>query len=83
MQSLRVKSKRRTGRFPRHDLSRPDGFETARTWILLPENGLEPLTKPAFHNGLGGWEREGEFKGIYRDIAGLELTNRLIKESPV
>ncbi len=73
----------RIGRLHRHDLPRPDGFETAHTWILLPENGLEPLTKPDFCNGLGRWKDKDGINGIYQDLAGLELTNRLIKESPV
>ena len=73
----------RIGRVHRHNLPRPDGFEIAHTWILLPERGLEHLTKPAFYNGLGGWNKEGGFNGIYQDLAGLELTSRSIKENPV
>ena len=73
----------RIGRLHRHDLPRPCGFETARALVLLPEDGLEPLTAPTFENGLGGWQEEdGGFNGIYSDLAGLELTHRLIMENP-
>ena len=74
----------RIGRLHRHDLPRPDGFETARAAVLLPEGGLDRLTKPAFCNGLGAWEAEGGgFNGIYLDLAGLELTRRLIVNRPI
>ena len=74
----------RIGRLHRHDLPRPVGFETARALVLLPEKGLDPLTKPDFENGLGGWTAgDGGFNGIYSDLAGLELTRRLILEKTV
>ena len=74
----------RIGRLHRHDLPRPSGFKTARTLVLLPEEGLDPLTKPDFANGLGGWiAGDGGFTGIYCDLAGLELTKRMILEDPV
>lgn len=69
----------RFGRLHRHDRARPLGFEQPRALIALPENGLEPLTKPSFFNGLGRWEGGG----IYMDLAGLEATRRLIEEHPV
>ena len=73
----------RIGRLHRHDLPRPCGFGAARALVLLPENGLERLTEPAFENGLGAWpEDDGGFNGIYCDLAGLELTRRLIVENP-
>ena len=73
----------RIGRLHRHTLPRPAGFESARTLVLLPEDGLDRLTSPDFENGLGGWNADGGFNGIYRDLAGLELTRRLIVGHPV
>ena len=66
----------RIGRLHRHDLSRPEGFKDACALVLMPEGGLDRLTAPNFENGLGGWKAEGGFNGIYRDLAGLELTRR-------
>ena len=67
----------RIGRLHRHELARPAGFEVARAVVLLPEDGLDRLTAPAFENGLGGWKADdGGFNGIYCDLAGLELTRR-------
>lgn len=68
----------RIGRLHRHPLSRPTGFEEARAVVLTPEDGLDRLTAPAFENGLGAWEDQGEFQGIYRDLLVVELTRRLI-----
>ena len=74
----------RIGRLHRHVLPRPAGFETARVVVLVPESGLDPLTAPAFDNGLGGWKTgDGGFNGIYCDLAVLELTRRLLTDSPV
>ena len=74
----------RIGRLHRHALLRPAGFETARVVVLVPESGLDPLTKPEFENGLGGWKTsDGGFNGIYCDLAGLELTRRLLTDNPV
>ena len=73
----------RIGRLQRHDLPRPAGFETACALVLLPEGGLGRFTVPTFENGIGGWNADGGFNGIYRDLAGLELTQRLIVEDPV
>ena len=74
----------RIGRLQRHRLPRPNGFETARVIVLMPENGLDHLAEPSFENGLGGWmESDGWFNGIYRDIVGLELTRRSVDEQPL
>ena len=74
----------RIGRLHRHVLPRPAGFETARVVVLVPEGGLDRLTAPAFANGLGGWKTgDGGFNGIYCDLAVLELTRRLLTDSPV
>ena len=72
----------RIGRLHRHVLARPVGFEAARAVVQLPEDGLDRLTAPAFENGLGGWKTDdGGFNGIYCDLAGLELTRRLIGDN--
>ena len=68
----------RVGRLHRHPLPRPDGFEQATAIVLLPDGGLDRLAAPAFHNGLGAWQGESGFNGVYRDLAGLELTQGLI-----
>ena len=68
----------RIGRLHRHPLARPDGFEQAAAVVLLPEGGLDKLAAPEFHNGLGAWRGDSGFSGVYRDLAGLELTRGLI-----
>ncbi len=74
----------RIGRLHRHELPRPAGFEAARVLVLLPEGGLDRLTAPAFENGLGGWKTgDGGFEGIYCDLAGLELTRRLVIDNRI
>lgn len=73
----------RIGRVHRHRLPRPHGFEEARVTVLLPEDGLDPLTAPAFENGLGTWDGPGGQGGIYQDLAVLELTRRLVDEHDV
>jgi CRISPR-associated endonuclease/helicase Cas3 len=69
----------RIGRLHRHDLARPEGFETPRCVVMTREGGLEPLLAPSFDNGLG-MLKDG---GIYPDLSVLELTRRLVKEHPV
>ncbi|MDQ1899654.1 CRISPR-associated helicase Cas3' [Paracoccus sp. WLY502] len=74
----------RLGRLHRHDLPRPAGFEDPRCLVLCPEDGLDPLTKPAFVNGLGAWKpADGSIQGIYLDLACLSLTEDLIASKPV
>ena len=73
----------RIGRLHRHALPRPDGFTEARVVILLPEDGLDRLAGPPFEfeNGLGAWKaKNGELHAIYGDLAGLELTRRLLSD---
>lgn len=72
----------RLGRLHRHILPRPAGFELPRAVLLTPEGGLDRLTKPAFENGLGGWESSEGLQGIYTDLLALELTRRLARKSP-
>ena len=72
----------RVGRLHRHEICRrPFDFDKARLVVLLPEGGLDPLAKPAFQNGLGAWETPEGINGIYRDLAGLELTWRAVVEN--
>jgi CRISPR-associated endonuclease/helicase Cas3 len=74
----------RIGRLHRHaSLSRPADFKIPECFVLSPENGLAPLLKPAFENGLGTWKEKGVLNGIYRDLSMLELTRRLLLEHPV
>ena len=73
----------RVGRVHRHHLPRPTGFEKARVVVLLLDGGLDRLTKPDFENGLGTWDGPAGRGGIYQDLAGLELTQRLILDSRV
>lgn len=74
----------RIGRLHRHDLPRPAGFQHPACLVLCPEAGLDPLTKPAFVNGLGAWmPKDGSIQGIYMDLACLSLTEGLIAAHPV
>lgn len=74
----------RLGRLHRHDLPRPQGFKVPRCLVLCPKDGLNPLTKPTFINGLGAWSpRDGSLQGIYLDLPCLSLTEGLIESSPI
>ena len=74
----------RIGRLHRHALARPESFQAARAVVMTPEGGLDRLTAPTFENGLGGWEDKSRgFQGVYRDLAVLELTKRLIEAEPL
>jgi len=71
----------RLGRLHRHKNERPTGFAAPRCLVLLPDEGLEKCLSEMI-NGLGSFKKEGCLSGIYIDIAGLELTRRLINEQP-
>ncbi|MEO1292999.1 MAG: CRISPR-associated helicase Cas3' [Pseudomonadota bacterium] len=73
----------RIGRLHRHELPRPEGFETPRCVVLTRECGLAELLAPAFDNGLGARETPGGIEGVYTDLAILELTARLVRAHPV
>lgn len=73
----------RLGRLHRHRIKRPAGFDQPRCTVMVPEEGLAPLIKPGFNNGLGGWMEGGVLVGIYRDVLVLEGTRRLIAEKPL
>ena len=73
----------RIGRLHRHDLARPIGYSAPRCVVMVTERGLEALLKPEFENGLGAWRsQDGTLQGVYRDLAILELTRRLIATHP-
>ena len=68
----------RIGRLHRHaDRTRPAGFGEPRCWVLVPEDPLD--SEGLLRYGLG-MSLTG---GIYRDLAVLELTRRLILRHPV
>jgi CRISPR-associated endonuclease/helicase Cas3 len=74
----------RIGRLHRRaTLSRPSDFQVPSCTVLAPEKGLAALLVPAFENGLGAWKNKGVYEGIYRDLSMVELTRRLIENSPV
>lgn len=73
----------RIGRLHRHvHVVRPPGYEKPHCHVLIPANGLEPLLRPDFYNGLGAWREKQGYNGIYRDLSMLELTRRLVGEHP-
>jgi CRISPR-associated endonuclease/helicase Cas3 len=74
----------RIGRLHRHAaLSRPSSFQIPACTVFVPEQGLAHLLQPAFENGLGAWNNNGVYEGIYRNLSMLELTRRLIEAFPV
>jgi CRISPR-associated endonuclease/helicase Cas3 len=74
----------RIGRLHRHGtLSRPSSFQVPACTVFAPEQGLAHLLQPTFENGLGAWNNNGVYEGIYRDLSMLELTRRLIEAFPV
>lgn len=73
----------RLGRLHRRaGLHRPPGFDAPSCVVLAPERGLEPLLAPRFDNGLGAFETNGAWFGVYMDLSVLELTRRLVAERP-
>jgi len=73
----------RIGRLHRHAANRPKAHREPVCHVLLPEGGLDRLTKPRFENGLGAWLEDRSLEGIYTDLAVLELTVRLVREQSV
>ncbi|WP_033537224.1 CRISPR-associated helicase/endonuclease Cas3 [Caballeronia zhejiangensis] len=73
----------RIGRLHRHKPEgkdrRPDGFERARAWVLIPESGSFEACLDAPRNGLGRLKNGG---GVYPDLRMIEATRRLISEKP-
>ena len=55
-------------------------FKSPACIVFAPEQGFAHLLKPAFENGLGAWNNNGAYEGIYRDLSMLELTRRLIED---
>ncbi|WP_321799522.1 CRISPR-associated helicase Cas3' [Caballeronia sp. J97] len=73
----------RIGRLHRHKREgkdrRPDGFEEARAWVLIPANGSFADCLEVPRNGLGQLKNGG---GVYPDLRMIEATRRLICEQP-
>ncbi|WP_244158547.1 CRISPR-associated helicase Cas3' [Caballeronia fortuita] len=73
----------RIGRLHRHKREgqdrRPDGFEEARAWVLIPADGSFERCLDAPRNGLGRFSKGG---GVYPDLRMIEATRRLIGEQP-
>lgn len=72
----------RIGRLHRHKRPRPTGFSSARTIVLCPEGGLDPLTQKA-ENGLGAYAGGPSLSGVYVDVPGLAATLDQITAHPV
>lgn len=72
----------RIGRLHRHKRPRPDGFTTARVFVMCPEGGLGPLTQ-RFENGLGAFAGGPSLSGVYVDVPGLQATLDQILAHPV
>lgn len=72
----------RIGRLHRHRRQRPEGFMQARTIVLCPEGGLDPLTRRA-ENGLGAYPGGPSLSGVYVDVPGLQATLDQIAGSPL
>ena len=72
----------RIGRLHRHILPRHDRFSIPRVSVMVPEGGLDQFAteQDKFENGIGVWRSNGGVNGIYLDLAGLELTTRLIAD---
>lgn len=71
----------RIGRLHRHRRPRPKGFETARTVVLSPPDGLDPLIRRG-ENGLGALANGPALSGIYVDVPGLAATLAEIEARP-
>ncbi len=70
----------RIGRLHRHERKRPSQFAVPRCTVLVPDGGLEAgLDGGLMRHGLGVGTRGG---GIYRDLLGIEQTQRLILRFP-
>ena len=70
----------RIGRLQRHQRSRPPGFEQARCLLLVPET---PLAEALNEKGDvdGRYKRMG-YGSVYEDLRTLELTRRILAETP-
>jgi len=71
----------RIGRLHRHSQPRPEGFEQARTAVLTPPGGLEPLLERA-ENGLAAFSGNGPLSGVYVDVPALAATLDKIENHP-
>lgn len=71
----------RVGRLHRHERKRPQGFRSARCMVIVPEK--QDLEKLMDHRGhaVNGAKRAG-LGSVYPDLRCLELTMRLLIETP-
>lgn len=73
----------RIGRLHRHaGAAHPPGFDTATCIVLVPEQGLAPLTRKA-ENGLGVFENAAQISGVYIDVCVLQATLDQITANPL
>jgi len=72
----------RIGRLHRHQRDRPDGYRDARAVVLIPEGGLDRLTRTP-ENGLGGAEWSASLSGVYVDVPCVAATLEQIEENPL
>lgn len=70
----------RTGRLHRHDRLRPEGFETPRCLVLVPEADLgAALDKRGY---VAGAYKSVGYGSVYEDLRILELTRRVLIRHP-
>jgi CRISPR-associated endonuclease/helicase Cas3 len=81
----------RFGRLHRHTSDsagrprmRPDAYAQPRAVVLVPEGGLAPFLRPSRpgglrRHGIGHRVVDGVPQGVYRDLAVLEATRRLVE----
>ncbi|SAL78708.1 CRISPR-associated endonuclease/helicase Cas3 [Caballeronia peredens] len=72
----------RIGRLHRHKREkheRPEGFQQARAWVLVPKSGSFEACLEKPRNGLGRLKDGG---GVYPDLRMIEATRRLICATP-
>lgn len=71
----------RVGRLHRHARPRPPEFEQARCLVLVPPGSLEEALDER-GEVLGAYRRVG-YGSVYADLRTLELTRRVLNDSPV
>jgi len=67
----------RIGRLHRHERTRPNGFETAKCVILIPEE--RDLSESVDHNGKGSKGKHG-LGTVYQDLRTIEATWRVLED---
>jgi CRISPR-associated endonuclease/helicase Cas3 len=72
----------RIGRLHRHQRDRPKGYRNATAVVLIPNGGLDRLTRTP-ENGLGGAEWSASLSGVYVDVPCLAATLEQIEKNPL